>query len=145
MHARLFGKEELSGYGVRCFAGKKRIFCFFLFSSPFLAVFGRGLVIFHVFWCLFCDFIVILGTNASCGTKEALFFEYFWLSLFLRRLLAECFLFFSLMHDIPSSKGGHTYMGDVGCGMLGPYVMACIRAICDHIADRGAMEVTKRK
>ena len=26
--------------------------------------------------------MVVLGTSASCGTKEALFFEYFWHSLF---------------------------------------------------------------
>ena len=29
--------------------------------------------------------------------------------------------------------------------MLRPYVMACVRAIGDHIADRDAKEVTKRK
>ena len=32
---------------------KKTRFLFFLFFLPFLAVFGRGLVFFHVFWCFF--------------------------------------------------------------------------------------------
>ena len=73
---------------------KKRVFCFFCFFPPFLAVFGCGLLFFHVFWYFFCFFMVVLGTNASCGTKEALFFEYFWHSLFLRRPLAECFFVF---------------------------------------------------
>ena len=77
-------KEELSGYGVACFTFFSPVFGRFL---PRVGVFSR----FSVF---FCFFMVVLGTNASCGTKEALFFEYFWHSLFLRRLLAECFFAF---------------------------------------------------
>ena len=77
------------------FYNKRRVFRFFCLYLPFLAVFGRGLVFFHVFLVFFCFFMVVLGTNASCGTKEALFFfEYFWHSLFLRRLLAENFFVF---------------------------------------------------
>ena len=75
------------------FYKKNAFFVFFVFF-PFLAVFGRGLVFFHVFWCFFVFSMVVLGTNASCGTKEALFFEYFWHSLFLRRLPAENFFVF---------------------------------------------------
>ena len=73
---------------------KTRFLLFFLFFLPFLAVFGRGLVFFPCFLVFFCFFMVVSGTNASCGTKEALFFEYFWHSLFLRRLLAESFFCF---------------------------------------------------
>ena len=65
------------------FYGKKRVLCFFCFFFPFLAGFGRGLVFFNVLWCFFVFFMVVLGTNASFGTKEALFFEYFCHSLFL--------------------------------------------------------------
>ena len=64
------------------------------FFLPFFAVFGCGLVFLHVFWCFFCFFMVVSGTNLSCGTKEPLFFEYFWHSLFVRRLLAESFFVF---------------------------------------------------
>ena len=52
---------------------QKNVF-FVVFFPPVLAVFGRGLVFFHVFWCFFCFFMVVLGTNASCGTEEALLF-----------------------------------------------------------------------
>ena len=116
--------------------------------------------------------MVVLGTNASCGTKEALFFEYFWHSLFLCRLPAEIFFVFSpscmtcqvdppwgahiygrrgiwdvtsTCHGMNMCNGGHTYIGDVGFGMLRPDVIACIRAIGEHIANRGVKEVTKRK
>ena len=78
----------------RVFYKKNAFFVFFVFFWLFLAVFGRGLVFFHVFWCFFCFFMVVLGTNASSGTKEALFFEYFWHSLFLRRLPVENFFVF---------------------------------------------------
>ena len=69
----------------------------FLFFFVFFAVFGRfwpRVGVFSCFLVFFCFFMVVSGTNASCGTKEALFFEYFWHSLFLRRLLAESFFCF---------------------------------------------------
>ena len=47
-----------------------------------------------MFFGVFLFFMVVLGTKASCGTKEALFFEYFCHSLFLQRLLPENFLVF---------------------------------------------------
>ena len=98
----------------------KQVFARNLQLTTFLAA---GWCFFMFFGVFFVFFMVVLGTNASCGTKEALFlnifvFEYFWHSLFLRRFLAE-FFFFSLMHDVPSSSTmgeTHTWeMWDVGC------------------------------
>ena len=82
-------KEELSGYGLGCFTKKKNASFVFLF---FFSVFGRfwppvGVLSFFLVFC--CFFMVVLGTNTSCGTKEALFFEYFCHSLFLRCILGE--------------------------------------------------------
>ena len=45
---------------------------------PFLAA---GWCFFMFFLVFFCFFMVVLGTSASCGTKEALFFQYFWHSV----------------------------------------------------------------
>ena len=163
---------------------KKNVFFVVFFPPGFWPFLAAGWC-FFMFLVFFCFFMVVLGTAASCGTKEALFFEYFWHSLFLRRLLVECFFVFPscMTYQVVRQWGTHIYgrcgMWDVGCvchgmnmcacecksmmtwqievqwgphiyrrcgfGMLRPYVMACIRAICDHIADRGAMEVTKRK
>ena len=86
---------------------KKRVFVF-LFFLPFLAVFGRGLVFFMFFGVFF--FMVVSGTNASCGTKEPLFFEYFWHFLFLRRLLAESFFVFfpsCMTYQVVLQSGTH--------------------------------------
>ena len=43
-------------------------FCFFCRFWPFLAA---GWCFFMFFGVFFCFFMVVLGTNASCGTKEA--------------------------------------------------------------------------
>ena len=84
-------KQELSGYGVGFFYKQKHVF----FYSPVFGRFWQRVAGFSCFfWCFFCFFVVVLGTNASCGTKEALFSEYFWHLLFLRRLLAESFFRF---------------------------------------------------
>ena len=112
-----------------CVLQKKSYFCF-LFFPPFFAFFRRGLVFFHVFWCFF--FMVVLGTNASCGTKEALFFEYFWHSFFLRRILAECFFCFfpsCMTYQVVLQWGTHIYgrcgMWDVGSVCDGMNMCKC--------------------
>ena len=109
---------------------KKRVFCFFCFFCRFSCFWPR-VGVSSCFLVFFCFFMVVSGTNASCGTKEALFFEYFWHSLFLRRLLAKSFfLFFSLMHDVPSSST----MGNT-------HVQLCMQ-IYDEMANRGVMGAT---
>ena len=64
------------------FYKKNAFLCFFLFFCRFLPFFWPRVGVFSCF-LVFFFFMVVLGTNASCGTKEALFFEYFWHSLFL--------------------------------------------------------------
>ena len=75
----------------RVFYKKNAVFVFFCRFWPFLAA---GWCFFMFFGVFFCFFMVVLGTNASCNTKVALFFEHFWHSLFLRRLPAENFFVF---------------------------------------------------
>ena len=116
-------KPELSGYGVGCFT-KKNAFFVFCFVGRFWPRVG----VFSCFLVFFCFFMVVSGTNASCGTKEALVFENFWHSLFLRRLLAESFFSFFIMHDVPSSFT----MGNT-------HVQLCIY---DEMGNRGVMGAT---
>ena len=123
-HRPLLDKPELSGYGVGCFTKKRVFFCFFL---PFLAVFGRGLVFFGVFFVFSWWYQV---QTHLVVPRNHCFLNIFGIPRFSDVFRQRVFLFFSLMYDVPSSST----MGNT-------HVQLCMQ-IYDEMANRGAMGAT---